>query len=84
MHTYYRSILRKVDFILDRHIFSYEQYCSVVEKNIVLQESSYYDGKRKLRCLNHHKCKKELGGCKNRFVLRKQEMNENYIEKNTR
>lgn len=84
MHTYYRKCFYERLILLDKHIVSYEQYCSVVEKNIILQEISYYDGKRKLRCLNHHKCKKELGGCKNRFVLRKQEMNEKHIEKNTR
>jgi len=52
-----------------------------VEKNVILQEISYYNGKRKVRCLNHYKCKKELGGCKNKFVIRKQEKAENCIEK---
>ncbi|MBR3789628.1 MAG: hypothetical protein IKJ86_06525 [Clostridia bacterium] len=63
---------------MDKHAFTYEQYCSVVNKNIILQETAYYNGKKKLKCLNHLKCKHELGGCKNKFVLAKQEK---YIEK---
>ena len=66
---------------LDKHIYSYEQYCSIVGKNIILQETAYYNGSKKVRCLNHNKCKHEFGGCKNKFVIRKQEKAEETIEK---
>ncbi len=65
---------------MDKHSFSYEQYCSVVKHNIVLEETSFYDGSKKIKCLNLCKCKKDLGGCENKFVLRKQEMIENRVK----
>lgn len=58
---------------MDKHSFSYEQYCSVVEKNVILLETSYYDGSKKLKCLNLYNCNKAFGGCKNKFVKAKQE-----------
>ena len=67
--------------LLDKHTFTYEQYCSVVGKNIIILETSYYNGKKKLKCLNLHKCKKEIGGCKNKFILQKQEKIGTSIEK---
>ena len=68
---------------MDKHSYSYEQYCSIVNKNIIILETSYYDGNKKVKCLNLYKCKKELGGCKNKFVLAKQENIRKSIEKNT-
>ena len=67
--------------LLDKHSFSYEQYCAIVGKNVILSETSYYNGGKKIKCLHLHRCKRELGGCKNKFVLRKQEKAENIIEK---
>ena len=67
---------------MDKHSYSYEQYCSVVNKNIIILENSYFDGKKKIKCLNQKKKKKEFGGCKNRFILAKQEKAMNTIEKN--
>lgn len=81
MHTYYRANIFERLIFLDKHAFTYEQYCSVVEKNIILQETSYYNGKKKIRCLNHLKCKHEFGGCKNKFVIAKQEKAAEAIEK---
>lgn len=75
------NIFLKGWFNLDKHSFSYEQYCAVVGKNIIISETSYYNGRKKLKCLNLHKCKSELGGCKNNFILQKQEKTENIVEK---
>ena len=69
--------------VVDKHSYSYEQYCSIVKKNIIILETSYYDGNKKIKCLNHYKCKKEFGGCKNKFVLAKQEKTGKTIEKST-
>ena len=66
---------------MDKHAFSYEQYCSIVKKNIIIQETSYYNGRKKIRCLNHLKCKNEFGGCQNKFIIEKKEKAENTIEK---
>ena len=69
---------------MDKHSYSYEQYCSVVNKNIIILETSYYDGNKKIKCLNLYKCKKEFGGCKinsywlNKKTLLKKVVN-NYI-----
>lgn len=81
MHTYYRANIFERLIFLDKHAFTYEQYCSVVDKNIILQETSYYNGKKKIKCLNHLKCKHEFGGCKNKFVIAKQEKAAKAIEK---
>lgn len=55
---------------MNRHSFTYEQYCSVVEKNVIIEELTFLSGKKKIRCLNAHKCK-ENGGCKNKYVKRR-------------
>ena len=54
--------------MLNRHSFTYEQYCTAVGKNIILEEITYHDGKRVLRCLYHHRCEK-TGGCSNKYVI---------------
>ena len=66
---------------MDKHSYSYELYCSIVNKNIIILETSYYDGNKRIKCLNLYKCKKEFGGCKNKFVLAKQEKSIDTIEK---
>ena len=81
MHTYYRANIFERLIFLDKHAFTYEQNSSVVDKNIILQETSYYNGKKKIKCLNHLKCKHEFGGCKNKFVIAKQEKAAKAIEK---
>lgn len=54
---------------MDRHSFTYEQYCCVVDKNIIIQEQNFTNGKKKVRCLHYHKynCDK-AGGCRNKYV----------------
>ena len=52
-----------------KHSFSFEQYCKIVDKNIVLEETTYHNGEKNLKCLNLYKCKEKFGGCKNSYVL---------------
>lgn len=43
---------------------AYEQYCWVLEKNIVFEETVFHDGARELRCTHFAECR-ECGGCRN-------------------
>lgn len=52
---------------MKKHSFTYEQYCTVAGKNIILEEVTYHDGKRKIICLNSHNCS-ENGDCRNKYV----------------
>lgn len=51
---------------MDKSKKSYEQYCSVLGCNIVVEES-IYNGIRTLKCINEQNCA-EFGGCKNRHI----------------
>lgn len=50
--------------ILDRHTFTYEQYCPIVSKNIILEEITFYDGQKMIKCLHRHNCEH----CHNKYV----------------
>ena len=64
------SILQEV--LMNRHSFTYQQYCPVVDKNVIIEELTFLSGKKKIRCLYYHKCNcKEMGGCKNKYVKRR-------------
>lgn len=57
---------------MNRHSYTYEQYCNVVGKNIIIQEQTFLSGKKKIRCLHFHKYKcDEAGGCQNKYVKRR-------------
>lgn len=57
---------------MNRHSYTYEQYCNVVGKNIIIQEQTFLSGKKKIRCLHFHKYKcNEAGGCQNKYVKRR-------------
>ncbi len=62
---------------MNSHSFTFEQYCSIVGKNIILEETAFHDGKKQLRCLHCYKCS-ENGGCRNRFIKHRIENVENY------
>mgnify|MGYP003289573790 CR=1 FL=1 len=64
---------------MNKHAFTYEQYCSIVGKNIILEETTYHNGNKRLRCLNFHKCDTTIGGCKNPYVIKRVEKT---VEKN--
>lgn len=57
---------------MDRHSKAIVQYCSVLDKNIVLEETTFYNGKKSLKCMNWAIC----NGCKNK-ILRERLDNEN-------
>ena len=46
------------------HSKSYEQYCCIKKRNVVIEEIAYHDGSRKLRCTLHPECTK----CRNRIL----------------
>ncbi len=57
---------------MNRHSYTYEQYCPVISKNVIIQEMTFLSGKKKVRCLHYHKFKcNEAGGCKNKYVKKK-------------
>ncbi len=58
---------------MNKHSFTYEQYCTVVDKNIILEEITFHNGNKRLRCLNLHNCMMANGGCKNRYILSRME-----------
>jgi hypothetical protein len=45
----------------------------VVDKNIILEETTYHNGNKRIRCLNIHKCNQLNGGCRNTYVIRRME-----------
>lgn len=38
------------------HTKSYEQYCVVKKRNVIIEETAYHDGRKKLRCTLHPEC----------------------------
>ncbi len=57
---------------MNRHSYTYEQYCNIVGKNVIIQEQTFLSGKKKIRCLHFHKFKcDEAGGCQNKYVKRR-------------
>ena len=50
---------------MKKHSRTYEQYCWVMEKNIVFEETTFHNGTREIRCSRLKDC----GSCKNRCLL---------------
>lgn len=46
---------------------AYEQYCCVLKRNIVLEETTYENGTKRTICTNYLNCC-NCGGCKNRIL----------------
>lgn len=46
---------------------SYEQYCCVLERNVVMEETTYHGGDIKIFCTNYPQCF-TCGGCKNTIL----------------
>lgn len=65
---FHRRIIEWV-ITLKKHYRSYEQYCCVLEKNIVMQETVYHNGTKSIVCTNLPHCDK-IGGCKNAVLRR--------------
>ncbi len=68
---------------MNRHSFTYEQYCNIVGKNVVIEEQTFHSGKKKIRCLHYHKYNcNEMGGCRNKYVRQRIEKSVENTEEN--
>ena len=52
---------------MKKHSRAYEQYCWVLGKNIVFEETVYHNGTNAVRCTHFKECKAD-GGCKNAIL----------------
>ena len=55
------------------HCKAIEQFCSVMQKNIIIEETSFYDGSKKSECIMFPQCK----NCNNYIIKRRIETNHN-------
>ncbi|MBQ7961085.1 MAG: hypothetical protein IJ289_00680 [Clostridia bacterium] len=46
------------------HSRSYEQYCCVKKRNVVIEETAYHDGRKFIRCTLYPECIR----CKNKIL----------------
>lgn len=51
------------------HSKNYEQFCWVKQKNIIMEETVFHNGSRKVICTNLQDCNNN-GGCKNRILIK--------------
>lgn len=58
---------------MNKHAYTFEQYCNIVGRNIILEETTYHNGSKKIRCLNFHKCDTLNGGCLNHYIKKRME-----------
>ncbi len=49
---------------MNSHSKAFEQYCFIMKKNVVIEETSYYDGTRIYKCTMHPQCIE----CKNKIL----------------
>ena len=54
---------------MDRHSKTFEQFCHVKQRNIIMEETVYHNGKRKIICTNLSECE-SCGGCKNNSLIK--------------
>ncbi len=53
---------------MKKHSRAYEQYCWVLQKNIVFEETLFHNGTQEIRCSHFRECR-EQGGCRNQGLL---------------
>lgn len=61
------------------HSKAYEQYCCIMKKNVVIEETTYHDGRRKFVCTMQPQCVE----CKNiilKYRLDNEKINCNRID----
>ena len=56
---------------MKKHSFTFEQYCNIIGRNIILEETTFHNGCKKIRCLNAHKCETMNGGCLNSIIKKR-------------
>ncbi|MBR0537101.1 MAG: hypothetical protein IJK40_03040 [Clostridia bacterium] len=49
---------------MEQHSVTYEQYCCVLQRNIVFEETFFHNGTRRVYCTYYPECRRS-GGCKN-------------------
>lgn len=52
---------------MKKHSVTYEQYCCVKKKNIVLEETLFHNGKKQIRCTSLSDCE-NCGGCTHPYL----------------
>ena len=57
---------------MNSHSRAFEQYCFVMKRNIIIEETAFHDGSKKLRCTMHPHCIR----CRN-IILKYKFENEN-------
>ncbi len=57
------------------HCKAIEQFCSVMQKNIILEETAFYDGSKECECVMFPQCRY----CKN-SILKKRIKNKSSID----
>ena len=61
---------------MESHSKTYEQFCWVKQRNIIMEETVFHNGKREVVCANLSECN-NCGGCKNRSLCKLWRENEN-------
>lgn len=54
---------------MDSHSKTYEQFCWVKQRNIIMEETIFHNGNREIICTNLTECD-SCGGCKNKSLCR--------------
>ena len=54
---------------MECHSKTYEQFCWVKQKNIIMEETVFHNGKRKVVCTSLPECD-TAGGCRNRSLCK--------------
>ena len=65
---------------MNSHSKTYEQYCWVKQRNIVMEETIYHNGRKKVICTNLIECD-SCGGCKNSILCKLWEADKNDSDK---
>ncbi|MBR1811410.1 MAG: hypothetical protein IJ766_07195 [Clostridia bacterium] len=52
---------------MNKHSSTFEQYCCVMEKNVIMEETHFHNGTKHVHCANHLLCAMN-GGCKNNII----------------
>lgn len=54
---------------MNSHSKTYEQFCWVKQRNIVMEETVFHNGEREVICTNLSECN-SCGGCKNKSLCK--------------
>lgn len=52
---------------MNKHKLTYEQYCCVLKRNIVLEETVFHNGTHEISCTHYSQCRSR-GGCRNEIL----------------